>query len=264
MDGNGAGAASPALSLQRQAKQGRDVMTDATRKVLFVVTSNDRLGDTGRKTGFHFEELATPYYALGDGGFDVTIASVSGGAAPVDPSSRKERGKNTPSVERFLDDPEAIAKIEDTPAVADLSMDDFAALYLPGGHGTMWDLPGCEPLGRLIERAIADDKPVATICHGAAGLLAAKRPDGTPLVEGREINSFTDAEETSVGLDGAVPFLLESRLREQGARFKAAEKFKAIVVTDGNLITGQNPASAQPLAEMLLARLHERLQKAAE
>lgn len=235
-----------------------------SKKVLFVVTSNDKLGNTGKPTGFHFEELSTPYYLLQDAGYEVEIASIQGGKAPVDPGSQKERGQNAASVERFLDDQTATAKIEKTQAIGDVEASDYAAIYLPGGHGTMWDLPDNETLGRLLAESFEQGRVVASICHGAAGLLAARLSDGSALVKGREVNCFTDEEERAVELDKVVPFLLESRLREQGANFRGADNFKPIVVQDANLLTGQNPPSAEPLGRQLVDMLNAARSQAAE
>lgn len=234
------------------------------RKVLFVVTSNDKLGETGKPTGFHFEELSSPYYLLQDAGYEVEIASIAGGKAPVDPGSQKARGENAPSVERFLDEDAAQQKLAATRPVSDLDASDYAAIYLPGGHGTMWDLPDNEVLGKLLAETFEAGRPVASICHGAAGLLAARLSDGSPLVKGREVNSFTDAEERAVELDNVVPFLLETRLREQGANFRGADNFKPIVVKDGNLLTGQNPPSAEPLGRQMVDMLNGKQSQAAE
>lgn len=233
-----------------------------TNKVLFVVTSTDKLGDTGKRTGFHFEELATPYYVLRDAGYELDVASTAGGRAPID--NQKPRGENPASVERFLDDREAMAKIEATMRVGDVKAEDYAAVYLPGGHGTMWDFPNHKALGALLAKAFEEGRIVSAVCHGPAGFVGAKLSDGHPLVEGRKVNSFTDEEERAVGLDGVVPFLLESKLREEGARFEKADKFKPIVVEDGNLLTGQNPPSAEPLAKRLIEKLAERARAAAE
>lgn len=238
-------------------------MTGKT-KVLFVVTSNDRLGETGKPTGFHFEELSTPYYLLQDSGYEVEIASIRGGKAPIDPGSQKARGENAPSVERFLDDGAAQEKIASTKPVSEVAGSDYAAVYLPGGHGTMWDLPDNEALGKLLAESFEAGRIVASICHGAAGLLAARLSDGSPLVKGREVNSFTDAEERAVELDQVVPFLLETRLREQGANFRGADDFKPIVVKDGNLLTGQNPPSAEPLGRQMVDMLNNAASQAAE
>ncbi|WP_026988951.1 type 1 glutamine amidotransferase domain-containing protein [Fodinicurvata sediminis] len=238
-------------------------MSEST-KVLFVVTSNDKLGGTGKPTGFHFEELSTPYYLLQDAGYQVEIASIQAGKAPIDPGSQKERGQNAASVERFLDDQEAMKKIDDTKAIGSVKAYDYAAIYLPGGHGTMWDLPDNKTLGHLLAEGFEQGRVIASICHGAAGLLAARLSDGAALVKGREVNCFTDSEERAVELDEVVPFLLESRLREQGANFRGADDFKPIVVKDGNLLTGQNPPSAEPLGRQLVDMLNAARNQAAE
>ena len=226
-----------------------------TDKVLFVVTSTDTLGDTGKGTGFHFSEMADPYYVLTDAGFEVEIASTRGGAAPID--NEKSRGENPQSVERFLDDAAAMAKVRATTPVDEVHAEDYAGIYFPGGHGTMWDFPHHAALGRLVSRLFDAGKLVAAVCHGPAAFIGPTRADGEPLVKGKRVNSFSDAEERKVELDGVVPFLLESKLRELGGKVEVAEAFQPIVVEDGNLITGQNPASAQPLAERMVAWLKE-------
>jgi putative intracellular protease/amidase len=230
-------------------------------KVLFVVTSTKKLGDTGRNTGVHFEELATPYWVLADAGYEVDVASTAGGEAPID--NLKPRGENPESVERFLDDQHAMDKVRLTKRLDGVRAEDYVGVYLPGGHGTMWDFPTDERLGRLLATAFEQGRLVAAVCHGPAGFVGARLSGDRPLVEGRRVNSFTDAEEQAVELDGVVPFLLESKLREQGARFEGAGKFESIVVEDANLLTGQNPASAKPLAERLVEKLAERPAEAA-
>lgn len=223
------------------------------RKVLFVVTSTDKLGDTGRKTGVHFDELATPYYTLQDAGFEVDVASTKGGEAPID--NQKPRGENPENVERFLDDQYALDKLKLTKRLDQVLSEEYLGVFMPGGHGTMWDFPEDQRLGRLVGEMYDAGKLVGAVCHGPAAFVGAKRADGKPLVDGKRVNCFTDAEEKHVELDGVVPFLLESKLREQGGQVETAEKFQEIVVEDGTLITGQNPASAKPLAERIAARL---------
>lgn len=230
-------------------------------KVLFVTTSNGKLGDTGKSTGFHFEELATPYWILTDAGYQVDIASTAGGEAPID--NLAARGENPESVERFLDDQHAMDKIRLTKRLDGVRAEDYAGVYLPGGHGTMWDLPHDERLQALLAKMFEDGKLVSAICHGPAGFVGVKLSDGRPLVEGRRVNAFTDEEEKAVELGGVVPFLLESKLRELGAKFEGAGKFESIVVEDGNLVTGQNPPSAKPLGEKLVEKLQARHAKAA-
>ena len=223
------------------------------RKVLFVLTSNQKLGDTGRKTGAHAEEISTPYYVLQDAGFEVEFASPQGGEAPLDAVT--ERGQNAESVERLLDDQYAMDKVKLTKRLDQVLAEGYLAVYLPGGHGTMWDLPNDQRLGQLLATTYEAGKPVAAVCHGPAGFVGVTRTEGEPLVKGKKVNCFSDEEERAVELENVVPFLLESKLRELGAEVETADKFTEKVVEDGNLLTGQNPMSAQPLAERLRDRL---------
>lgn len=231
-------------------------MSDPANTILIIVTSNGKLGDTGKPTGFHWEELTTPYYAFQDAGYEVEFASPEGGQPPYDPRSLKDDEAERPqSVRRFLSDETAQGRLKASKRLDDVSMDDYAAVYLPGGHGTMWDMPDNEVVHRLLQQADQQGKPIGSVCHGPAAFVGAAGADGQPLVSGREVNAFTDEEEKAVQLDQVVPFLLESKLRELGAKFKNADKFQPCVVADGNLITGQNPASCAGVAEQLLARL---------
>lgn len=227
-------------------------------RILMIVTSNDRMGTTGKATGLWAEELAVPYYTLTDAGADVTLASPAGGPAPIDPRSLKPKGENDAAVERFLGDTALQAILAATPRAADFDGSQFDAVFFPGGHGTMWDLPGDAGVTRAVESAFAADKLIATVCHGAAGLVSARRPDGESVVKDLQVNSFTDAEEVAVGLENVVPFLLESRLRELGGKFVGVADWQPFAVRDGQLVTGQNPQSSQRVAEMLLEALRER------
>lgn len=224
-------------------------------RILMIVTSNARMGDTGKPTGLWAEELAVPYYALVDAGAEVTLASPAGGPAPIDPGSLKPAGQNEPVVERFLADAELQARIAATPRAADFDGASFDAVFFPGGHGTMWDLPDDAGVTRAVERAFAAKKLIASVCHGAAGLVTARRPDGQSIVKDLRVNSFTDAEEVAVGLEQVVPFMLESRLRELGGRFEGAANWQAFAIRDGQLITGQNPQSSHLVAQELLKAL---------
>lgn len=224
-------------------------------RILMIVTSNARLGDTGKPTGLWAEELAAPYYALVDAGAEVTLASPAGGPAPIDPGSVKPRGENDAVVERFLADNALQARVAATPRAADFDGAQFDAVFLPGGHGTMWDLPVDAGVTRAVERAFATGKLVASVCHGAAGLVTARRPDGQSIVKDLRVNSFTDAEEVAVGLQQVVPFMLETRLRELGGRFEGAANWQPFAIRDGQLITGQNPQSSRLVAQLLLEAL---------
>lgn len=228
-----------------------------TKRVLFLLTSNGELGDTGKKTGFHWEEMTTPYWQLRDAGYAVDFASPKGGEPPADPKSAEEDGRPA-SVQRFMDDAEAMKALATSRSVSEVNSDDYVAVYLPGGHGTMWDLAQTNAVGGLIARAYVDGAVVGAICHGPAGLVGAVLPDGIPLVRGKRVNSFTDAEEREVGLDEVVPYLLESRLRSLGAEFEGnAKSFGPYVVRDGRLITGQNPASAEKLGKLLIEAIED-------
>jgi putative intracellular protease/amidase len=213
------------------------------------------MGDSGKPTGIWAEEIAVPYYELLDAGIDVQIASPRGGAVTMDPGSIKPAGQNDPAVERFLADAAAQAKLQATHIAASVDASAFDAVFFPGGHGTMWDLPGDAGVTRAVESAYAAGKLIASVCHGAAGLVSARRPDGEPVVKGLRINSFTDAEEAAVGLADVVPFHLESRLRELGALFEGAANWQAFAVRDGQFITGQNPQSSRLVAEHVLRAL---------
>lgn len=226
-----------------------------TQRVLMIVTSNSVMGDSGKPTGIWAEELAVPYYALLDAGVEVEIASPKGGAAPLDPSSIKPPGQNDAVIERFLADETAQRKVSSTRVANTVDASGFDAVFLPGGHGTMWDLPQDAGVTRAVETAFSAGKVVASVCHGAAGLVSARRRDGRPIVEGKRVNSFTDAEEAAVGLTEVVPFKLESRLRELGGRFEGAGDWQPFAVRDGQLITGQNPQSSALVARKTLEAL---------
>ncbi|MCA3220674.1 MAG: type 1 glutamine amidotransferase domain-containing protein [Burkholderiales bacterium] len=226
-------------------------------RVLIVVTSHARMGDTDAQTGLWVEELAVPYYRFLDTGVQVELASPLGGAAPLEPKSIKPAGDNDPVVDRFLADPVAQRRVGATRKLADVKVTDFDAIFFPGGHGTMWDLPVDSSVRNAVEAADRAGMVIAAVCHGPAGLVGAKRADGKPLVAGKRVTAFTDAEEAAVGLTTVVPFLLESRLRELGASFAAADLWQPFAVRDGRLVTGQNPASSAAVADQVMAALTE-------
>ena len=225
------------------------------KKILIVVTSHDRLGATGDQTGFWLEELATPYYVFRDAGAEVVIASPRGGRAPFDPKSLDREGSRPASVARFLDDGAARAQIEATLPLASVDAETYDAVFVAGGHGTMWDLPDDAALARILGATFDRGAPVAAVCHGPAGLVSAKARDGRPVVAGKKVTAFTNAEETAVRLTGVVPFLLETRLRELGGDFVGGEMWKPHAVRDGNVITGQNPASSERVARLVIEAL---------
>lgn len=226
-----------------------------SQRVLIVATSHARMGETDAPTGLWVEELAVPYYRFLDAGLEVVLASPLGGQAPLEPKSIQPIGENDPASERFLADPAARAATAATHRLAELDAAQFDAVFFPGGHGTMWDLPVDASVRAAVETAEAAGKVIAAVCHGPAGLVAALRPDGQPLVAGRRVTAFTNAEEDAVGLSGVVPFLLETRLRELGGVFHAGPDWQPHAIRDGRLITGQNPASSAAVADHVLQAL---------
>tara|TARA_R100001369_G_scaffold14529_1_gene29127 strand:- start:587 stop:1264 length:678 start_codon:yes stop_codon:yes gene_type:complete len=222
--------------------------------ILFVLTSHDKLGDTGKKTGFWVEEFANPYYTLLDKGATITIATPKGGAAPIDPSSDSPDAA-TADTDRFNKDADAKERIANTNVLADMNPDDFDAVFYPGGHGPLWDLATDEISIALIEKFNSQEKPVAFVCHAPAALKNVKGIDGKPLVNGKKVTGFTNTEETAVGLKDVVPFLVEDMLNANGGLYSKKEDWAAYAIQDGNLITGQNPASSELVAEKLLESL---------
>ena len=223
-------------------------------KILMVLTSHDQLGDTGKKTGFWLEEFAAPYYVLKDAGADITLASPKGGQPPLDPKSDAPDAQ-TQATKRFKADIAAQAQLASTEILSSVDAGKFDGVFFPGGHGPLWDLAHDADAKAIIESTLAADRPVALVCHAPAILTNAAAPDGQPLVKGRKVTGFTNAEEDAVGLTDVVPFLLEDKLKAQGADFSEGGAFKSHVVTDGLLITGQSPPSSEATAEALLKAL---------
>ncbi|MEO9661817.1 MAG: type 1 glutamine amidotransferase domain-containing protein [Maribacter dokdonensis] len=223
-------------------------------KILFVLTSHDQLGDTGKKTGFWVEEFAAPYYALLDKGAEITVATPKGGQAPIDPSSDTEDAQ-TKDTKRFKEDKEAQEIIANTKVLADVNANDFDAVFYPGGHGPLWDLANDATSIKLIETFNEQEKPIAFVCHAPAALKRVSGTDSNPLVKGKKVTGFTNSEEEAVQLTEIVPFLVEDMLQENGGIYSKKEDWAAYAVQDGNLITGQNPASSELVAEKLLAAL---------
>ena len=219
-----------------------------------VLTSHDRLGNTGEKTGFWLEEFAAPYYVLKDAGLDVTLASPKGGQPPLDPRSDDPKSE-TEAMRRFKSDPEAKAALANTVQLSDLSPDEYDAVFYPGGHGPLWDLSDDRDSIALIERIYAAGKPVAAVCHGPAAFRRAQAPDGTPLVRGKSVTGFSNTEEAAVGLTDVVPFSVEDMLKQNGGEYSKAENWQPYAVTAGNLVTGQNPASSEATARALVGLL---------
>ena len=221
-------------------------------KALFVLTGHDRLGDasdkSADKTGFHLFEAAKPWAILTDAGIEVDIVTPGGGNAPIDPSSRDL--DNADNV-RFINDQRVNAQIDYARPLEDVNLDDYAAIYFPGGHGTMWDLPDSEAVRSAVTQFYEQGKTVAAVCHGPAALVNVRLSDGRFLVDGKTVAAFTDEEERAVEKDDVMPFALSSTLAERGATLKSAANFEASVAVDDNLVTGQNPASAKGVGEAI-------------
>ncbi len=225
-------------------------------KILFVLTSHDQLGNTGEKTGFWIEEFASPYYYLVDKGVEVTLASPNGGQPPIDPTSDKPENQ-TESTIRFKADKELQEKLSKTHKLSEVSSEDYDAVFYPGGHGPLWDLAESETSAKLIESFYNSNKPVSFVCHAPAALKHVKNSDGEPLVKGKKVTGFTNTEEELVKLTDVVPFLVEDMLKENGGIYSKKGDFEEYALEDGLLITGQNPASSEKVAEILLDKLQK-------
>jgi putative intracellular protease/amidase len=222
--------------------------------VLMVLTSHDQLGNTGKKTGFWLEEFAAPYYVLKDAGAIITIVSPLGGQPPLDPKS-DEPGAQSAATVRFKADTSAQATLASTGKLSAVKASDFDAVFYPGGHGPLWDLAEDKASIALIEEMHAAGKPIAAVCHAPGVMRHAKSADGTPLVGGKKVTGFTNTEEEAVGLAHIVPFLVEDMLKANGGKYSKGADWQSYVLTDGNLITGQNPASSEEGAKALLGML---------
>lgn len=228
-----------------------------SKNVLIVLTSHNRLGDTGKPTGYWKEEFSTPYYVLVDAGANVTLSSPKGGEAPVDPGSAAEESASE-STRRLDGDPATQQALKQTVPLADVDAADFDAVFYPGGHGPLWDLVSDEHSIRLIEAFWRQQKPVSAVCHGPIALANAKDDDGHYIVKGRAVSGFTDSEEKAVGLLDVVPYRVEKILTERGGLYKKGEDFTPFCQVDQNLITGQNPQSSEAVVNKLLEALDRR------
>jgi putative intracellular protease/amidase len=225
-------------------------------RVLVVLTSHEQLGTTGRKTGFWLEELAAPYYVFKDAGASVTLASPKGGQPPLDPASDGEAAASAATM-RFKSDAVANTQLAHTLPLSTLAARDFDAVFYPGGHGPLWDLAEDPRSIALIEAMLAAGKPVAAVCHAPGALRHVKSAGGELLVHGKSVTGFSNTEEAAVGLSAIVPFRVEDMLIAAGGQYSKAPDWQVHVMTDGLLITGQNPASSGPAAQALLALLRE-------
>ena len=224
------------------------------KKVLFVLTSHEDLGNTGEKTGFWIEEFAAPYYLLKDKGIDVTLASPKGGQPPIDPKSDAPDAQ-TPATIRFKRDADTQKVLSQTHKLSEVNQADYDAVFYPGGHGPLWDLAEDKDSIALIESFIKNNKTVAAVCHAPAVFRHTKNENGKPLVDGKKVTGFTNTEEEAVELTDIVPFLVEDMLKENGGIYSKKGDWESYTVEDGLLITGQNPASSEAVAEILLKRL---------
>lgn len=223
-------------------------------KILIVLTSHDRLGDTGEKTGFWLEEFAAPYYVFKDAGAQITLVSPKGGQPPLDPKSSLPDFQ-TEATRRFEADPQAKRVLANTAKLADVKAADFDAVFYPGGHGPLWDLIN-DPLSiALIEAQDRAGKPLGLVCHAPGALTTAHQADGRPFVAGRKVTGFTNGEEAAVALTDVVPFLIEDEFKRQGGLYEKGQDWAPYAVAEGHLVTGQNPASSEAVAHELLKLL---------
>lgn len=219
-----------------------------------VLTSHDKLGDTGKKTGFWLEEFAAPYYVFKDAGAEVTLASPKGGQPPLDPTSDADDAQ-TEATKRFKADKAAQGALANTVVLSTVAAGGFDAVFYPGGHGPLWDLADDADSIALIETFAASDRPIAAVCHAPAVFKHPKGADGKPLVSGRTVTGFTNTEEDAAGLTDVVPFLVEDMLKANGGTYEKGADWASFVVIDGKLVTGQNPASSEDAARKLLGLL---------
>ncbi|MCK8046898.1 type 1 glutamine amidotransferase domain-containing protein [Shewanella sp. 1CM18E] len=222
--------------------------------VLMILTSHDKLGDTGLKTGFWLEEFASPFYCFKDQGFNLTLASPTGGQPPLDPNS-EQPDFQTAATERFNQDPQAKQQLATTLVLADINPADYDAIFYPGGHGPLWDLTNDANSIALIEAFHQANKPVGLVCHAPGALKNVKAADGSPLVAGKKVTGFTNSEEAAVQLTDIVPFLVEDILQQHGADYSKGDDWSSYLAVDGNLITGQNPASSEAVANEIIKQL---------
>ncbi len=227
-------------------------------RILFVLTSHDKLGDTGRKTGFWVEEFAAPYYTLADAEAEITLATPKGGQPPIDPSSEVPTAQ-TEATNRFNNDEALKNKLAHTLKLSEIKVEDYDAVFYPGGHGPLWDLANDKTSISLIEKFYNHGKPLAFVCHAPGVLIKVIKQNGEPLVKGKDITGFSNSEEEAVQLTKVVPFLLEDELSKLGGHYSKGPDWKSYVKKDGLLITGQNPASSAEAAKVLLETLRSHL-----
>ena len=228
--------------------------TQSKNKVLFVITNHEELGDTGKKTGYFLREVSYPYKAITEAGYNIDFVSPKGGPTPIDPGSNDMDDEVNKA---FTDDASIMNRLQNTMSPSEINPDNYDAIMYAGGHGTMWDFPDSEVLATIAVSIYKHGGVLGSICHGPAGLVNMKLKDGTYLVAGKHVASFTDEEERAIELENVVPFLLASKLEERGAIHAKAENFKPHVEVDGRLVTAQNPPSAKSMGEVMVKVLSE-------
>lgn len=234
-------------SVMAQTKQ-----TKKMKKILFVVTSHDKKGDTGQPTGYYLSEVAHPWEILHNAGYEIDFVSPKGGKAPVDGFDL-----NDPINKKFWENKTYRKKIENTLTPSQINPADYVAIHYAGGHGAVWDLPNNEAISSIATKIYENNGVVSAVCHGPAGIVNIKLSNGSYLVEGKKVNAFTNEEEVAVGLEKVVPFLLEDKLKERGVVFEKSGLWQSHVVTDQRLVTGQNPQSALELGKAVLTELRK-------
>lgn len=227
----------------------------ATQKILIVLTSHSKLGNTSEKTGFWVEEFAAPYYIFKDAGIEITLASPKGGQPPIDPKSELADFQTT-DTKRFDNDQQAQQLLANTLILSDINAADFDAVFYPGGHGSLWDLTDNVESISLIERFLSQKSPVGSVCHATAALLNVKNTKGELVVKGKSITGFSNTEEEAVQLTNVVPFLLEDELVTRGADYQKVDDWNELAVQDGLIITGQNPASSALVAQKIIEHIN--------
>lgn len=227
-------------------------------RLLMILTSTDTLGQDGAPTGFYWEELAVPYWTFRDEGYSVELASIQGGHPPADPASDDDPQARPRAVRRFMEDTQAMKALENTIPIGDVDPKRYDGVFLPGGHGTMWDFHQTPQVAATVSTIHEQGGVIGAVCHGPAGLLGTMRSDGTPLLKGRKVNGFTNSEEKAAELADVVPFLLEDELKAEGAVFeRSSEDFCGFAIRDARIVTGQNPDSSAAVAEHMLAALND-------
>ncbi len=222
-------------------------------KILLVVTSNDKKGQTGEATGYYLSEVSHPWAVFKDAGYEMDFVSPKGGKAPAEGVDLEDKVNAA-----FWGDPAYRSKIDNTKKPDAVSAGDYDAIYYAGGHGTMWDFPDNSELAEIARQIYERGGVVGAVCHGPSGLLNIQLSNGKYLVDGKKINSFTNAEETAVKMEKVVPFMLESKLIERGALFEKSDMWQEHVTVDRRVVTGQNPQSAKGVGEAIVKLLKEK------